>query len=934
MVMKVLKANPVVFRSTQVVTKPEKQENKKTQISELNSVTPDFAVKMPQKYSLLGVEKTNGLNIHSYKLANGYRVTVVPMENSPVMVKNYVNVGALNENDKIKGISHFLEHMAFNGTNGTEGYTKLESGDTFKRIDKIGGWTNASTGYALTDYVNSSPLLEPEDLEEQLKVIAAMTEDLALTDEMIEKEKGPVCSEINMILDDPQTTALDQNVRTLFNINSSADELIGGSVEHIKNLTREDVKAYYDKYYTPDNMNLVITGDVDPQETIELVSKLFKSNKVRKGEVYEERLTPINKTVRKDFISDKAKSTEIVLGFVGPKNNDIKSQFISEIVARYLAQTTVGIRKELKTLNADGGIGMDNVSTNPNAPSYLYYGVTCSDENSEKVLKILFDKLSNLKTPDEETVQKIKDKMNMGFKDDLEYSHYINNEIGRNVLLGLGSGIPNYEEIFDSITVEDVERFCKEYLDVKKTAVTLVHPKVETEEILKNYEEASKISFKAKKRKPMNVDKVSETTLENNCKLGFYNSKSDNVYFQIKYLYDGKDENINPVAKKVLAHIYGMGTKYMSEEELDKYEEDNNIRVSTSIKSKSMNIKGASSYANFGKTINKARELIYHPRITQEQMDDAIKNIKDSIKRRKPSAKSLYIANESKINPMYISAQQTLAELDKLTLKDIEDTHQYLLKNSKAVITVNIPEGKPEFKEETIKEFGTLSKVQPYEYQIENVYVENTKPQILTKAYPVSQADIMQTYKFPLEMTPKEMVTASIMNKILSSSSSIGLFNTLREKEHLAYSVHSYVDTIGNSGELSCRILTTTDNKDIGEISYDNVEKSITGFHRQIQKLIDSEYTDEDLESAKRIYKADLLDNEGVTTKLMDLMSGLTSKEGFDLVNQEYEVVDTITREDIQNFANKVFKNPPIYSIVASKDTLDANKEFLDSLNN
>ena len=85
-------------------------------------------------------------------------------------------------------------------------------------------------------------------VEEQIKIIAAMTENLALTPEMIEKEKGPVCSEINMILDDPQTIALDQNVRTLFNINSSADELIGGSVEHIKNLTREDVKAYYDKY--------------------------------------------------------------------------------------------------------------------------------------------------------------------------------------------------------------------------------------------------------------------------------------------------------------------------------------------------------------------------------------------------------------------------------------------------------------------------------------------------------------------------------------------------------------------------------------------------------------------------------------------------------------------------------------------------------------
>ena len=79
---------------------------------------------------------------------------------------------------------------------------------------------------------------------------------------------------------------LDETVRTLFNIRSSADELVGGSVKHIQNLTQEDIKNYYEKYYTPDNMNLVITGNIDPQETIELVSKLFKSNKTAKRKAF------------------------------------------------------------------------------------------------------------------------------------------------------------------------------------------------------------------------------------------------------------------------------------------------------------------------------------------------------------------------------------------------------------------------------------------------------------------------------------------------------------------------------------------------------------------------------------------------------------------------------------------------------------------------
>ena len=56
------------------------------------------------------------------------------------------------------------------------------------------------------------------------------------------------------------------------------------------------------------------------------------------------------------------------------------------------------------------------------------------------------------------------------------------------------------------------------------------------------------------------------------------------------------------------------------------------------------------------------------------------------------------------------------------------------------------------------------------------------------------------------------------------------------------------------------------------------------------------------------------------------------SQYGVDFDNQIFKEIDSVTREDIDKFAQKVFKNPPIYSIVASQDTLDANKEFLESL--
>ena len=62
------------------------------------------------------------------------------MENAPAIVKSYVNVGSMNEPENIKGISHFLEHMAFNGTNGNDGHIKLNQGDSFLKVDEMGGW--------------------------------------------------------------------------------------------------------------------------------------------------------------------------------------------------------------------------------------------------------------------------------------------------------------------------------------------------------------------------------------------------------------------------------------------------------------------------------------------------------------------------------------------------------------------------------------------------------------------------------------------------------------------------------------------------------------------------------------------------------------------------------------------------------------------------
>lgn len=919
MVMKVDNIHSVLFKGGINSVKPAQTDNTRPQIMELSNVTPDFGVTVPQKYTKLGVKKlNNGLEVHMYKLANGHKVSIIPMEGSPAVVKNYVNVGSMNETANIKGISHFLEHMAFNGTNGENGHIKLEAGDSFKKIDELGGWANASTNYAITDYVNSTPLLDKKDLEQQIKIIAAMSEDLKLSTDMIEKEKHPVSSEINMILDDPQTIALDQTVRTLFKIKNPADEMVGGSVKTIKNLTRKDLIDYYNKYYTPDNMNLVITGDVNPDEAINITAKSFNSRKISQGAKFEEKLSPIQKTERKDFVSDKAKSTEVILGFAGPKNNDIREKVIYDIAQTYLNSYSSGLTQNLKQYNAYPYIDSEKISTNPNAARMVYLAASVSEDNSEKLLKTIFDTISSVKAPDRAVLDEIKQRILKAKEETFEYSSEVNDIIGKAMLNNSLEYITDYEQILNSITPEEVHRGVKQYFDLNKAAVTVVHPKKD-----------SAITFKGK-REPVNESRISEYQLPNGFDTGLYETKSSNINYNIS-LYIDKPYNKKAGVINVLDYIYTMGNSSLTEDEMDIFQEKNNITLASYVSPARLKISTESSFNNRNLIFDNAKKLLYEPRFTEENLKKAKERIKDHMSRHQDSAYSLYTNYDTRNNPYDFSDEEILANLDNITLDDVKECHKYLLNNSRGIITANIPAEHPEVKNEILNSSAKLKKVLPNKIKPLEIYKENTRPKVLQVVKNNSQADIMQVYKFKTDNTLRESVLGELTNSILTSSS-IGLFDNLREKDHLAYSVYSTIEKTGNSGEISCNILTTTDNKDIGEISYDNVKKSIDGFNRQIAKLKSGEFTDKDLENAKLAMKANLLNTEGSSKKLDTINLGLNSKYGITYANKLYNEIDTITKQEIVDFAEKIFRNPPVYSIAASKDTLKNNKDYFKTL--
>ena len=286
--------------------------------------------------------------------------------------------------------------------------------------------------------------------------------------------------------------------------------------------------------------------------------------------------------------------------------------------------------------------------------------------------------------------------------------------------------------------------------------------------------------------------------------------------------------------------------------------------------------------------------------------------------------------------PSGFTKEEILGSIDSVTIDDLKSLYNFIISNGQANIVVSAPfSKKPELKQIVFNEIAELPKVTPKNSNIKNIYQEIPQTKVLTDTFTKPQAQIIKAYKFKMNQNMKDEVALNLLNTILGGNPSSRLFQDLREKQKLAYSVHSNISFLDDIGTIELEIGTTTENKETGEISYDNLKKSIEGFNKHIEKLKTEKVTDDELNNAKLSLKNAVLNaNETNKGKNKSLEYGLISPYGINSENLILQTIDEITPDDIYNAANYIFKDKPVYSILATENTLNENKDFLDSLSN
>lgn len=412
------------------------------------------------------------LVLYEETLDNGLHVYIVPKDNvNGFYATLSTKFGSIQdefvpngENEMIKvplGVAHFLEHKMFE---------QKDEKDPFTFYSERGCDANANTSNFKTTYLFSGSNF----FDESLNFLLDYVQDPYFTDENVEKEKGIIEQEIKMYADDPFFKMYDGILYNAFK-KHPIKYPIAGTVKDVYSTTKEDLYKCYNTFYHPANMFLVITGNIDPEETIQLIKINQEKKKFDKFTPIElkEYDEPNEVEKEKELASMDIEIEKLGIGYkidcskINKNINDIKS-YLSILFDLKLGSTSE-LSENLKKLNL---ITTELDVTLLNTDKHILAVIIAETTNPNKTLKLIEEQLKDLNIEEEDFERKKKvRKSNCIYKSDSIYA--INNKITGNIM--------NYDEIIlddykkiDELNIKEMKKIVKN-INLKNKTVYIIN---------------------------------------------------------------------------------------------------------------------------------------------------------------------------------------------------------------------------------------------------------------------------------------------------------------------------------------------------------------------------------------------------------------------------------------------------------------------------
>ena len=902
-----------------------------------------------------------------YTLKNGLTVILSPTNKDP-RIQAYVAIKAGSKTDPATntGLAHYLEHMLFKGTDkyGSLDWSKekveLEKIDAlyeqynstkdevqrkaiYKKIDSVSGvaakyaianeydkmmsamgaqGTNAFTSFEQTVYTDDVP---SASLDKYLAVQAERFRNPVLR--IFHTELEAVYEEKNRTLDNDGRKVSETLFSNLFQKHNYGLQTTIGTVEHLKNPSLIEIRKYFNKYYVPNNMGIILSGDFNPDEVIAKVDKAFSYMQPKPFDKYTfQPEDAITAPIVKEIIGPDAEN--LTIGYRLPGNKD-KDALLADLVGQILTNGRAGLLdlnlvKKQKLLRASAF-----------TYSLIDYGILylsaapTSGQSLEDVKALVLNEIENLKK---------------GNFDDQLITSIINN-IKKNKIYETEKYGDRASVLMDAFTSEldwrDQVAYVNDLSKIKKEDIVAFANKYFGD----NY--VAVLKRKGESPATVKIEKPSITPVETNpdkqsafvktinempataakpvfldykkdiqkSKLGkaevLYVPNKDNDIFRLSYRY--KIGSLNDKKQSLASqYIQFLGTDKMTAEEISKafYKIACSFNVSTGEEYTTVNIEGLQE--NFENAVKLYEEVVNNVKAD----DKALAALKARLNKARKDAKAnkgailqgltsyaLY-GSENKFNNVL-----TNEELNAVTAQELVDRIKNLNNYEQTVIYYG-----PTPVYNVVSQLKTLHQV-PANFAVAapaKTFKQEVpaKNQVLFADYDMVQAETRwirntETYN------PEKTTMVNVFNNYFGGGMGSLVFQTIRESKALAYSTYGYY------------VQPQKKDQDYYLLGYvgsqaDKFNDATVAMNELLTKMPE---LPKNLELAKNQVKKDIqterITQDGIIYNYLNAKNlGLTD----DIRKKMYETVDKITMADVKKFHQNYFSGKPYtYAIVASE---------------
>ncbi|MHC1736450.1 MAG: M16 family metallopeptidase [Ignavibacteriaceae bacterium] len=404
-----------------------------------------------------------------------------------------VNAGSVLENDDQKGLAHFVEHMAFNGS---KNFRKNELIGYLESIGvKFGPELNAYTSFDETVYMLQVPTDKQEIVTKAFLVLQDWASGLSFDSVEIEKERGVITEEWRLGRG-ANMRMLDKQLPVIFKNSKYAERLTIGDINIIKNFEHQTLKDYYRDWYRPDLMAVVAVGDFDAVEIEKMIRENFEGIKspklLRVRELYT---VPKNKETLFAIASDKEATNSVISIYnkheAKPTTTieDYKEDLITSLFSGMLNMRFQELTRLPNPPFIQARAGNTNLVKTVEAFSLA---AAVKEGEIEKGLETLLREAERVRlhgfTETElarlKTILLRRDEQMLAEKDKQESSNiigkYINNYLYDNPIMGEDDSYELNKKLFAEITLEEVNKIAAGFLTTENRVVMVSIPEKES----------------------------------------------------------------------------------------------------------------------------------------------------------------------------------------------------------------------------------------------------------------------------------------------------------------------------------------------------------------------------------------------------------------------------------------------------------------------